>query len=98
MKSPALAAILNFLLPGAGLVYLGRLRAAIANFALALVGPLAWVALIESGFETAHFVALAIAAGSAGFAHAMAGKVNDTARPAPPPPGQSEGSSAPSSG
>lgn len=94
MKSPVIAAVLNFILPGAGLLYIGRILAAAINLGIAIVVPFAWVAAIKDGFDSVHFVTLAIAAGSAGFAHAMAGRANGPSRPDSPPSGHSPDSSA----
>ena len=97
MKSPALAAVLNFILPGAGMLYLGKPLSAAANFLVALVAPFAWAAFVENGLETVHFVALGIAAGSAGFAHAVAGQMNGRSRQNVPPSNHNPDSSAASS-
>ncbi len=76
MKQTVTAPLLNALLPGAGLWYLGRSGRALANLllAVAIVGT----ASIR-GTEHMHYVLLAIIAGSAGYAHAVArGDRNET--------------------
>lgn len=69
MRSTVTAPLLNALLPGAGMWYLGRPGRAIANFGLAVL-----ITAVASvfGSEHIHYVLLAIAAGSAGYAHAAA--------------------------
>jgi len=74
MKSPRIATVLNFFLPGAGLLYLGAIRSAIANVAVAIGIPVLWTVGTRDGTDFLHYIALAIAAGSAGFAHAVAGR------------------------
>ena len=74
MKSPQLAAFLSFVLPGAGLWYIGRTGLGFANLTLAIAVPVIWLDSVMNGIESVHYVALAIAAGSAGFAHALAGR------------------------
>ncbi len=71
MKKPTVAATLNFVIPGAGLWYLGRKLWAGAN----LLGATALVlGVVAAGqvSEQIHYVILAVAAGSAGLAHAIA--------------------------
>lgn len=76
MKPTVVAPLLNAVLPGAGLWYLGRRGRALGNFLLALV----LTALASaSGSEHVHYMLLAIVAGSAGYAHAVAaGDRDDT--------------------
>ena len=71
MKRSTIAALLSLILPGAGLWYCGRRKLALANLLFALGCPLAG---LLTGFlaEHIHWVFLAIAAGSAGLAHAVA--------------------------
>lgn len=76
MKKPAVAAALSFVLPGAGLWYLGRKSWAIANLLGAAV-LLFGITATGSFSDQIHYVILAVAAGSAGLAHAAA------SRPAP---------------
>jgi hypothetical protein len=71
MKKSTVAAALNFVIPGAGLWYLGRKFWAFAN----LLGAMALVPGITAAGqfgEQIHYVMLAVAAGSAGLAHAVA--------------------------
>ncbi len=72
MKHSTKAALLSFAVPGAGLWYCRRRGLAVANFLLALAVPIVGFAM---GFLAEHiqWVFLAIAAGSAGLAHAMSG-------------------------
>ena len=86
MKSPVIAAVLNFVIPGAGLIYVGRMYAAAANFAVAVIAPFTWVTFVEDGFDTVPLLTLAIAAGSAGFAHAAAGQSNAASERETPEP------------
>ena len=68
MKKSIIASVSNFVLPGSGLWYLGEHRRSIWNFAIAC-GITAAVFVLR--FEQIHYVLLAIAAGSAGYAHAV---------------------------
>lgn len=79
VKSSRLAAALSFIVPGAGLWYLGQWFWAVVN----LIGATAMIVLLSrdlQGFEQIHYVFLAIAAGSAGLAHAMTTEHNDLIR------------------
>lgn len=79
MKSPRLAAVLSFIVPGAGLWYLGQRFWGAMN----LLGATAMVVLLSrdpQGLEQIHYVFLAVAAGSAGLAHAMTTEHNDLLR------------------
>ncbi len=71
MKKSTVAAVLNFVIPGAGLWYLGRRSWAAANLLGATVLVLGITAAGQLS-EQVHYVILAIAAGSAGLAHAVA--------------------------
>ncbi len=75
MKKPVRAALMSMVIPGSGLWYTGHRKMAVANFLIALICPLAG---LMTGFlaEHIHYVILAIAAGSAGLAHAMAERSN----------------------
>ena len=70
MKRATKAAILSLVIPGTGLWYSGHGRLGIINLLIALCLPAAG---FVTGFmaEHVHYVFLAIAAGSAGLAHAM---------------------------
>jgi hypothetical protein len=78
MKSPSLAFCLSFLLPGAGLWYLGKWAWGFANLAVVLViGLIAALALSEEALaEYARVIAVACAGGSAGLAMALAQQAN----------------------
>jgi hypothetical protein len=75
MNSTVFAPLLSALLPGAGLWYLGEIKLALMNFLLALVVT-ACAAI--SGSEHIHYVFLAVATGSAGYAHAVARSMQRT--------------------
>ncbi len=72
MKRSTKASLLSFVLPGAGLWYCGWRKSAIVNFMLAAAIPIAG---LTTDFFSEYFqwVLLAVAAGSAGIAHSMAG-------------------------
>ena len=71
MRHTTKASLLSFVLPGAGLWYCHRRKLAVVNLLLAIAVP---VVGFSTGFlsEHIHWVILAIAAGSAGLAHAIA--------------------------
>ena len=72
-KNVWLATALSVILPGAGLGYVGKWTAAALNFAAAVALPL--LALLFGSKEIGehiHYLILAIAAGSGGWAHATA--------------------------
>lgn len=71
MKRSTKAAAFSFFIPGAGLWYLGEHRNAVINL---VVAAMLSVLALASGHEHLHYAFLVIAAGSAGFAHASAGK------------------------
>ena len=75
MKPTVVAPLLNAVLPGAGLWYLGETKRAAINFLLASV--VTAVAAL-SGSEHIHYVFLAVVTGSAGYAHAVARSMPDT--------------------
>jgi predicted metal-dependent enzyme (double-stranded beta helix superfamily) len=69
MKRSTKAAAFSFVIPGAGLWYLGESRQSIVN----LIGAAVLSAIvIATGHEHLHWGLLAIAAGSSGYAHAAA--------------------------
>jgi hypothetical protein len=72
-STAVIATSLNFLLPGAGLWYLGRPGLGAINF-LAATGLVAGVWVRSGGFveDHLHWVALVAAAASAGLAHSLA--------------------------
>ena len=65
---PWLALLLNFVLPGAGLLYLPKWKQAIVNFPMVVVVPLVlFFGVADSTLvEHIHYVFLALAAASAG--------------------------------
>ena len=75
MKKSTVAAVLNFVIPGAGLWYLGRRSWAAGN----LLGATVLVLGITTAgqlSEQVHYVILAVAAGSAGLAHAVGSRMD----------------------
>ena len=67
MRRSTKAAAFSFVIPGAGLWYLGKFRQAIFNLAVAIVLS---AIVVATGHEHLHWSLLAIAAGSSGYAHA----------------------------
>ena len=78
---PWMAFVLNFVVPGAGLVYLGRWWQGIANAVLVLGILLAlFFGYGESALvEHIHWVFLALMAASGGYAHGVAQTLNKSA-------------------
>jgi hypothetical protein len=78
MKKPSVAFLLNFLLPGAGLAYLGKWKWAIINLAVVLlIGILAAFLLSEDIFDRyIRYVAFGCAGGSGGLAQQLAAQMN----------------------
>lgn len=74
MRKSTIAALMSLVIPGSGLFYCGRVRLALVNIVIALVVPLV---AVWAGFPGEHvlWLILALAAGSAGFAHATAEKL-----------------------
>ncbi|MEQ9409098.1 MAG: hypothetical protein RIK87_15290 [Fuerstiella sp.] len=70
MKRRTIATALNFVVPGAGLWYLGRIRSGVLNLLVAILVPVAVGILVSSETTYSLYAVLAVAAGSAGFAHA----------------------------
>ncbi|MCA9213021.1 MAG: hypothetical protein KDB27_08150 [Planctomycetales bacterium] len=73
-RKPLVAFILSFVLPGAGLLYLRRWRSGVVNFLLvhAVLFLLAFGVNEPYINEHLHYVFLILAAGSGGYAHALA--------------------------
>jgi hypothetical protein len=73
LRRAAVAATLSFLIPGAGLWWLGQRRFAVINLLVAtvVVGAF-WLLLGGALSEHSHYVGLLAAAASAGFAHSFA--------------------------
>jgi hypothetical protein len=78
MKKPSIAFLLSFLLPGAGLAYLGKWKWAITNLAVVLlVGGLAAFLLPEDIFDRyIRYVAFGCAGGSGALAQQLAAHMN----------------------
>ena len=71
MSRPPVAFLLSFVVPGLGLIYLGKTTAGIVNLAVAIVIPLVMLLVWrQAAFDFLHYALLAVAAGSAGAAHA----------------------------
>ena len=79
-KSPNLAFFLNFILPGAGLLYLRKPAWAAANFfAVLLLGFVLAFSLPEELFDNyIRYIAMGIAGGSGGLGMAVANQMNAT--------------------
>jgi len=73
MKSPRIAAVLSFIVPGAGLWYVGRHAWGALNLVAAIVVPTVLTYTAGEWFsQYINYVLLGIAAASAGLAHAVA--------------------------
>lgn len=68
MKKSTIAAVTSFVIPGAGLWYLGKRAVGIVNL---LIASAIIVLLAGAVSDQIHYVILAVAAGSAGLAHAI---------------------------
>jgi len=77
MKEPWKAFVLSFVLPGAGLAYLGQWGWAVINF-FGATGVLMVVVFLQSetAFDYLHYLILILAAGSGGLAHSCAMRLN----------------------
>ncbi len=97
MKKPWVAFLLNFLLPGAGLAYLGKWGWAVLNFAAVLI--LAFILASAVPPDSLGAVSAGLGAASGSLAMSVAGGINAKANarrvaanpawqppPAPPPP------------
>ena len=72
-KNPRVAAVLSFFVPGAGLWYVGRHAWGALNLTAAIVVPTVLALVAADWFsQYLNYVLLAIAAASAGLAHAVA--------------------------
>ena len=78
MKKPFLAFLFSFLLPGAGLAYIGKWKWAVINLVVVLlVGVLTGLLLTEEIFDRyIRYVALGCAGGSGGLAQQLAVQMN----------------------
>ena len=74
LRKPLIAFVLSFILPGAGLLYLKRWRGGLINLLLVHFVLFALAFGLNDSFvnEHLHYVFLILAAGSAGYAHAVA--------------------------
>jgi len=73
-RTPLIAGTLNFIVPGAGLLYLGYFKAALINFLLVNAALLIFTFGFGDPtlFEHVHYLFLGLAALSAGYAHGVA--------------------------
>ena len=78
MKKPFVAFLLSFLLPGAGLAYIGNWKWAVINLVVVLlVGVLTALLLPQEIFDKyIRYVAFGCAGGSGGLAQHFAAQVN----------------------
>ena len=81
MKSPMLAFTLSFLLPGAGLAYLGKWKWGMLNLAVVLLIGLGCVFVLsdEALEQYVRYIAIGCAAGSGGLAQGLAKQMNQKA-------------------
>jgi TM2 domain-containing membrane protein YozV len=79
-KSERLACFLNFILPGAGLLYLGKARWAAANLCIVLlIGVVLGLSLPEAVFDAyIHYVAFGIAGGCGAVGSIVARQMNQS--------------------
>lgn len=82
MKKPIVAFTLSFLLPGAGLAYIGKWKWAWINFAVVLlIGVAAAFTLPEVTIQQyGHYIAIGCAGGSGGLAQALTTQMNQKAK------------------
>lgn len=73
-RKPLIAGILNFVLPGLGLLYIGHRKGAIINFAMVNVTLIVFTVFLgdPTVIEHVHWLFLGLAALSAGYAHGVA--------------------------
>ena len=78
MKKPFVAGILSFLLPGAGLAYLGKWKWAFVNFGVVVAAGiiLAVVLPVEIFERYVRVFSIGFSAGSAGWAYATTQQLN----------------------
>jgi TM2 domain-containing membrane protein YozV len=79
-KSENMAFFLSFILPGAGLLYLGRRLWAVANFCIVLlIGVILVFSLPGEVFDAyIRYIAMGIAGGCGGLAMALAKQMNES--------------------
>jgi hypothetical protein len=82
MKKPIVALTLSFLLPGAGLAYLGKWKWAFLNLGIVLLVGVAAAFLFseETLHRYGHYIAIGCSGGSGGLAHALATQMNQKAK------------------
>lgn len=81
MKNPWLAFTLSFILPGAGLWYLGQWSRGAINLGTVIMIGLATLYLPNEVFDkTVHYILFGCAVGSGGLAHALASRYNRARR------------------
>lgn len=87
MKRPGVAFVLSFLLPGAGLWYLGKWKYGFLNLGVVLVlGLILALSLPDQVFDKwIHYVAVGFSGGSAWLAKQMADQMNSKRRQDAPP-------------
>lgn len=80
MKRPVVAFVLSFIIPGAGLWYLGMpLRGLLNLVAVIVLGIVLWLVLpLEVTENNFHYFVLCCGAGSGGLAHAVALRMQST--------------------
>lgn len=78
MKKPIIAFILSFLLPGAGLVYLGKWKWGFINFGIVLLIGVAAVSLFsdETFYQYCRYISLGCGGSSGVFAQTLAKQIN----------------------
>jgi hypothetical protein len=86
MKKSTTATVMNFVIPGAGLWYLGKRAVGMVNL---LVATAIIVLLAGVVSEQIHYAILAVAAGSAGLAHAIGSRSTKSDRRDDQPGGSS---------
>lgn len=82
MKKPIVAFLLSFLLPGAGLAYLGQWKLGFINLGIVLlIGAIAAALIPEESFDQySRYIAIACSGGSGGFAQTIAAQLNAKAK------------------
>ena len=83
MKIAWYAFVLSFVVPGAGLAYCHKWAWAAANLALVTLAVAAVVFFFPGSvvYDHIHYLIVALAAGSAGFAHAVATRMMNDRSP-----------------
>jgi hypothetical protein len=78
MKKPIVAFTLSFLLPGAGLAYLGKWKWALINLGIVLLVGVAAAFLFseQTLHQYGHYIAIGCSGGSGGLAQALTTQMN----------------------